>query len=246
MKHTLLLLVGIVLLFSVVSVVSAQTPTLPALITGEVREEMNGPLFANKPDNMSDPRQSLYHKDGMLHMSLNKTKRADGEWNQDWTANRIWENTFYTDCTIDVEINRLTGEGWGGGAALVYFGWQNADNYYVFMLTRTGQYWAISKMVNGEWVDVFPPADSPNAWDKGATINDAVLSTREASDWVKIQVQNVEGGTRLAVYSKGTRLAEVIDKTYKGGAVGLGVRTWGYSAHVAFNNLFIFPFMKND
>jgi hypothetical protein len=225
---------------------AAASSSAPAKITGEVREEMNGPLFANKPDDMSDPKQSLYHKDGMLHMSLNKTRRADGEWNQDWSIYRIWDNTFYTDSTIDVEVGRLTGEGWGGGAAEVYFGWQDAKNYYVFMLTRTDQLWAIDKMVDGQYVRVFPPADSPNGMDKGATINDADLMTRQTWDWVKIQTQNVEGGTRIAVYSKGTRLAEVIDKTYKGGAVGLGAHTWGESAHVAFNNLFLFPYMKND
>lgn len=208
----------------------------------EIHTDFTGEPFAGK-EPYFDKYNEIFQEGGLLHFKQKKVKMEDGEWKKDWWIYRVEERVSFRDMTIDVEIGRLDGDGWAGGAAVVVFGARSNDDLYYFILTRTTQQWLIGKLVNGTYYAVFPPADSANEWDKGATINAPDLFTREAWDWVKIICESVPEGTRIAVYSKGVLLGETIDDTYQGGFIGLGSRTWGYSAHMVFGHLHVVPWI---
>jgi hypothetical protein len=215
----------------------------------EIHTDFTGEPFAGKGPLINDPERpydQIFQEGGLLHFKQLKTKMENGEYKQGWWFVRTEERAFFKDMTLDVEIGRLDGDGWGGGGAVVMFGITPEGDHYRFQLKRHDQEFSLGKVIDGQWYDVFPAEDSPHEWEVGATINGPDLVTGQAWDWVKLICETVEGGTRIAVYSKGVLIGERVDTTYKGGHIGLGTRTWGYASHTVYSHLHVVPYVHYD
>ena len=156
---------------------------------------------------------------------------------------RVHEDTHYDNLTLEVDVGRISGEGWGGGAALVFFGFRDDYNYYQLEMTRTDQWWVIVKVVDGEFINIIPGGDEFR-WDKGRTVSNQDITTQQAWDRIKIVIEGTPEGTWIGFHCKDELLGYTIDRDYAGGMIGLGARTWGNEAHTAFDNLHLSPETK--
>lgn len=82
-------------------------------------------------------------------------------------------------------------------------------------------------------------------WNVGQTVHNAAITTGDAWDRFKIVVEGQNDGTWIGVYANDTLLGYAKDTDYGGGAVGLGVFTYGNEAHVVFDNLHVAPTGKH-
>ena len=217
------------------------TPT-PPQITGEFCDDFSDATALGKPE-LQTRERAIYLQNGQVHFEAKKSKKTNGEWNQAFGVFRTYPNTYYENLTLEVDVGRISGEGWAGGWAEVIFGFRNDHNYYRLNITRTDQWWMIGKLINGQWTNIIPGGDG-SRWDKGRTVSNQDITTRQAWDRIKIVVENTPEGTWIGFYCKDELLGYAIDHDYSGGSVGLGTWTWGNEGHVAFDNLHLSPETK--
>ncbi len=128
------------------------------------------------------------------------------------TETDIWANPGlnFTDTVIEVDATKV------GGADDNDFGvicrYQDTNNFYFFIISSDG-YYAIGKVLNGEYnlvgIDQMLPDESINL---GSTSN-------------HIKADCV--GSHLVLHANGTQLADVEDTSFTSGDVGLLAGTFG-------------------
>ena len=103
----------------------------------------------------------------------------------------------YTDFDMNMDAQILSGDGYGGGAIYIVFGYKNRDNYFALVVTRNDQKYGIGKVVNGTPSDVYnwswrtdSALASPNA--NGITLDKINLSMRGNNLQVKFNNKLVD------------------------------------------------------
>jgi hypothetical protein len=243
--NRIVIVLAVVLLSIAPAYAAAPTPTAtppptPTVITGEFWDDMSGPTTAGKADK-EDKWGAVYHENGQLHVVAKKQVLDNGDWHRDFGVMRFYP-AQYGDMTLDIDVGRISGSGFGAGMADIIFGYQDENNFYGLQIARAGAWWMVAKKLGGkkELINIIPggPLDK---WDKGRTIHEAAVPAGDAWDHFKIVVQGQNDGTWIGVYANDTLLGFTKDTDYRGGAFALGCYTYDNEAHVVYDNLHITP-----
>lgn len=140
----------------------------------------------------------------------------------------LFEGNF-TEFVLEFDLGRLSGDGWAGGFGIVKFGYRGFENTYALHFSRVGSWWRMQKSVNSRIISLIP-------WNQGSSLHAQTLD-QAPWDHIRLVVKYVAGGARIQVFSNDVLLGEFVDSEYAGGAVGVGARTFGTSAHVVFDNV---------
>ncbi len=217
----------------------APGPT-PTVITGDFLDDMSGPTTAGKADN-EDKWGAVYHENGQLHVVAKKQVLDNGDWHRYFGVMRFYP-AEYGDMTLDIDVGRISGSGFGAGMADIIFGFQDKNNFYDLQIARAEAYWMVAKKLDGEKEPVnIIPGGPLDKWDKGRTLHDATPPVGDSWDHIKLVVQGETDGTWIGVYANDTLLGFTKDTDYRGGAFGLGCFTYDNEAHVVYDNLHVSP-----
>lgn len=119
----------------------------------------------------------------------------------------------YTNAAILAKLERVGGNGFGGGTSLILFGYQSPQDFFGVLITRTGRLYAIAQWKNGK-------INSITSYNWSGNLNRPAPGG-SAKDDILVQVQN----NQVTLSANGTLLDTVaLDKyDYRGGKIGLGL-----------------------
>lgn len=119
----------------------------------------------------------------------------------------------YTNGAMLVNVERIRGDGFGGGSSVIVFGYQSPQDFFGVVLTRTGRLYTVAHWVNGtpKSLGAYNWSESLNRTDDNGTVADQLL----------LQIQN----NRLTLAANGKVLDSIAleGQGYSKGRFGVGV-----------------------
>jgi len=171
-------------------------------------------------DTYSDVEGSAFYHDGTLHLKANTFAEYD--------VVSLYHRQEFTDFALEVETKLVDGTDENSHQVTCRVQDTVEWNYYTFVITADG-YYAISKVVNGEPIELVPMTRSIH-----------IHTGKDAVNLMRIEC--VGNNLRLSV--NGHLLAEVEDFSFASGFLGLAATGWTEQhgktfTEITFDNLVV-------